>query len=87
MIDTLQQLSADPNVDSDFRRILAGKKPTVQMRAPNADSLIVLQQTADLLCATDSQVGLLQMCYDLGRIDGKTEGIKESLATIQTEAA
>lgn len=83
MIDIMQQLANDPSVDSQFRRILAGKGVTRKMQSPHASSVTVLQHTAEILCQSDSQVELLQMAYDLGRIDGGLEATREALAKAQ----
>ena len=70
------------HVDSAFRQILAGvapPEPKRQIITQSEASRIILNQAAETLCDTDAKVALLQMVYDLGKIDGQLDATKEAM--------
>lgn len=77
------RIIADVNVDANFRRILAGKQPTVTMSSENENSRIILQRIADSLCLTESQVKMLQTVYDLGVLDGRLAASDNALSILK----
>jgi len=78
---------SNPHVDSIFRNILNAVTPPeekVVMTATNKASQEVLKAAADALCNTNDERTMLQMVYNLGKLDGRAEA---TLAAIQKFSA
>ena len=75
------------HVNEAFRDILAGVSPKVPppryaMTARKDDSRLILETTASTLCATDNERHMLQMCYDIGVMDGGIKAKEEAMAKL-----
>lgn len=79
MKSIMEQLSADQNINSHFRQVIAGEEPVGRMVTPHKSSQFVLDSAASVLAQTPRQLELLQLCYDLGRADGAIESTKYAL--------
>ena len=70
-------------VDGIFRGILAGKPVAgAPLTAEGESSTRLLNEAADVLCATEVQRKLLQMVYDLGGTDGALRQAQAALAAL-----
>lgn len=71
------------HVDAAFRQILAGVAPqepvSRKIITQSESSRVILQSAADQLCRNDAEVSLLQMVYDLGKIDGRLDATKDAM--------
>ena len=93
MKDPLQMLAEDASLDPNLRQIFGGargatveySRPRYAMTARKDDSRLILETTASTLCATDNERHMLQMCYDIGVLDGGIKAKEEALAKLAGE--
>ena len=86
MIDPMQQLSMDPSVDAQFRRILAGVSAGEPMRSANENSRANLEDAVGMLGGGETVRTVVQHAYDLGRADGAIAQIDETRKLLGTAA-
>ena len=85
MKSIMQQLSESDVINAQFRQILSGRNPTVEMKSEHEDSRLILEQIATTICATDSQRSMLQTVYDLGRLDGGIDQNRKASELLKDE--